>query len=501
MRASTALISFVVVLSCCISGSYGTAYYVNSKSGSDSQDGKSEANAWATLSKVQDFIWSSDNFQPGDTLNLARGSSWSQTTALSMECSGTSAKRIVIQPYGDASAAMPLIKTPNPDGDYQAGIVLAGDYLTITGIHISDVRWDGIVVDHHRVHAIVSNCLSDNVDFCGISLYGGNSTIENSEVTDCGLGICMEGSFNLIKNNSLHDLRMAVNTNDGGEDDYGAVGINVFSSWNEISYNTMARCVAPSYDFGVDGGVIEFYGNVSHNYIHHNWGEYCDGWVEIGAATSADVCSDNTFAYNVGIMNGDIAMIHNGGTFGLKETSGLLYEHNTFYEAHKGSYLYSLISWDEDHASNVLTFRDNIAVVGDYWYFLDNSRDWTIGHDHNLFQLLNSSTELGFSLGTGDAQVTDVKFVDPPSSDFHLQDSSPAVDTASTPSEYTQDFDGNPVPCNDIPDKGAYEYCESTTSTKESSQHKSSLIQSSSASCVCALGLPFSLLFVLILCL
>ena len=47
----------------------GTTYYVDSKSGSDSNDGTSESKAFKTLDKVNDL-----DLEPGDTVLLKKGS-------------------------------------------------------------------------------------------------------------------------------------------------------------------------------------------------------------------------------------------------------------------------------------------------------------------------------------------------------------------------------------------------------------------------------------------
>lgn len=107
---------------------------------------------------------------------------------------------------------------------------------------------------------------------------------------------------------------------------------------------------------------------------------------------------------------------------------------------------------------SIFTLNDNIVVVGDYWWVTDSSRGMQITQNHNLFQLLNSTTQLGFdSDGLGiqydlNNLVEDV-LADPLFSDteyYHLSSDSPAIDAASSDS-YPKDFDGNPVPCLNSP--------------------------------------------------
>ena len=123
---------------------------------------------------------------------------------------------------------------------------------------------------------------------------------------------------------------------------YCQLNLKIGGSENEISYNSAYNCSAPSYDYGYDGGVIEFYGTVNNNCmlplyflvhsgdIHHNIGEYCNGFLEIGGSSS-DVCINNTFEFNIGVMNGDIACIHNSGKFGLGEIAVTFHCHSCFF--------------------------------------------------------------------------------------------------------------------------------------------------------------------------
>ena len=75
-----------------------TTYYVKN-SGSDALDGKSEANAWQTISKVNAF-WAAGSFAPGDSILLNTGDTWHEKIVVSE--SGTSGNPIVISSFGGA---------------------------------------------------------------------------------------------------------------------------------------------------------------------------------------------------------------------------------------------------------------------------------------------------------------------------------------------------------------------------------------------------------------
>ena len=42
------------------------------------------------------------------------------------------------------------------------------------------------------------------------------------------------------------------------------------------------KCISSSFDYGTDGGAVEFWGISDGNYIHHNWAEENNGFMEVG---------------------------------------------------------------------------------------------------------------------------------------------------------------------------------------------------------------------------
>ena len=75
----------------------GTTYYVDSKSGSDSNDGTSESKAFKTLDKVNAL-----NLEPGDTVLLKKGSVFEdQALQFTKEDSGTAEAPVKISTYGE----------------------------------------------------------------------------------------------------------------------------------------------------------------------------------------------------------------------------------------------------------------------------------------------------------------------------------------------------------------------------------------------------------------
>lgn len=218
-----------------------SVYYVDSKDGNDADNGPSISGAWKSLTKVN-----SQNFKPGDTICFRRGSVWQGE--LVINSSGSEIRPIIFTAYGKGSA--PVIT--NPGVDRSVTIKVEADWVVVENFMVREAHGGGINIVNGADHNI----------------------IRNNEATRVGIGISIRGRNNLVTHNYAHDLTMVVN-NPGGDNDYGAVGIWLFASLNEVSYNRMINCKAPSYDYGFDGGVVEFYGNVDSCYVHHNWGENC----------------------------------------------------------------------------------------------------------------------------------------------------------------------------------------------------------------------------------
>lgn len=109
---------FVIFFFFFVSSLLATTYYVDYSSGNDSNSGTSEADAWKTLSKIEN-----SNFLPGDSILLKRGEVWHERLYISS--SGNSGNPIYIGPYG--TGAKPQINILN-------------DY-TLTWIHDSGNIW------------------------------------------------------------------------------------------------------------------------------------------------------------------------------------------------------------------------------------------------------------------------------------------------------------------------------------------------------------------------
>lgn len=388
-----------------------SCYYVDSVNGSDANPGTSADEPWQTLAPVHAM-----DFVPGSVVHFRRGSSW--TGGLVIDDSGTKSKPIIFTTYGVGNR--PVFANP---GTSTRVVVINADWVVVEGLLVQDAHKGGVE----------------------ISSGSDNNIVRDIEATNVGSGIVIRGRHNLVTGNYVHDLHMIVNT-PGGNDDYGATGIGLSNSGNEVSFNTMANCIAPSYDWGEDGGGVEVYGDADGNYIHHNWVVESDGFLEVGGGSARDT----VVAYNVSVNNERFSWIHLSGDF-ASEVENFRVEHNTIVEAADDEG-WVAFGFRGDPTESAFVVRNNILYL-DGFGAVSNRSSFT--HDHNLYYL-GGGTQLGFTPGQGE-QVADPLFLNLAEQDFYLHPESPAIN-AGINLGYTLDFENRPVPVGATPDLGAFEY-------------------------------------------
>jgi len=299
-------------------------YYV-STDGNDNNPGTIDR-PWQTLAAIH-----SRNFHPGDVIHFKRGGHW--TGGLVIDDSGSEGKPITFTTYG--SGERPSFSNPGAAWSYTKAVELKGDWIVIEGFLVHDAHEAGVFISQGSDHNVVRDV----------------------EATTVGTGITVAGQYNLVSGNYLHDLTMVVN-DPGENNDYGAVGVWLFNSYNEISYNRMVNCRAPSHDYGYDGGAVEWWGDANGNYVHHNWATASNGFFEVGGGSA----KNNTVAYNVSVNNGGFFVIHLGGDFGgLVEDFRV--ENNTVIELAHGNQGWSVIGFGGEPATGLVTLRNNIFYI------------------------------------------------------------------------------------------------------------------------------------------
>jgi hypothetical protein len=410
------------------STAHATNYYVDSVSGSDTSAGTSQATAWKTTTKVQNTA-----LKPGDFVYFKRGSVF--TNGLIVNQSGVSGQPITFLPYGMGNN--PVFKKGNKTSDWAHSIDIFGDYLVFESLLVSDAHETGFA----------------------LNVGADNNTIRYCSATKVGSGILVRGNGNFIFNNWIYDTTMIVNDTTNPDNDYGANGIFLEGAYNSIEKNTFTGCKAPSFDYGYDGGAIEFWGGSGsanhHNKILRNKAENCAGFIEMGS--SGGTITDNTVGYNVSVNNGLFLFAHIGSSNFATNYAQIIFENNTVVEQ-PTSQKRAVIGFSSNPTSyDKFTFRNNIFYVGNYQYICDpNTSNWT--HYHNLFyRQFPSTTSLGFMINANNnARTSDPLFVNLSGGDYRLQAGSQAINTG-TNIGYTLDFAYQLVPVGGIADMGAYE--------------------------------------------
>jgi hypothetical protein len=401
----------------------GTSYYVDCVSGADTNPGTSPDQAWASVGGVQ-----AHQFGPGDSVLFKRGCVFDG--GLTIDDGGTVGDPVTYGAYGVGAA--PTLR--NADGGAFANALdVRASHVVVADLLVRDATESGVRIDEQASHDVVRNV----------------------EAVAVGIGFSVHGPDNVITHSYAHDLRMVVNT-PGGQDDYGAVGFMVSAPRNEISYNRCVNCRASSFDYGIDGGFAEIFNHGDGTSIHHNYAEYSQGFLEVGAQNGGSARGIRVY-YNV-IRNSSSGLcLHTAGNFAIT-IDDFRYENNTVVKTWAGGD--PIIDCLADPVAGMLLVRNNI-------FYSNRTIATTDGfmHTNNLYHLTDGAP-LGITLGP-DELVADPLFVDVAAGNFNLRAGSPAIGRGLSLG-YETDFDGRPVPAV-APDLGAYQHTGCTPDPYSSS--------------------------------
>lgn len=330
-------------------------YYVSSSYTGSVSNG-SQSTPWKTLSQVQNAM---SSFLPGDLILFKCGDTFNGTLAINK--SGLSGNPIKFGSYGSGSK-------PKFSGTGSKIAKLFDlynrSYIIFENLWIID---EGISATDRTIESRIQR---------GWVLNNSNNIIIRSCNLDrVGVGIYMTGSnggFNTIEYCDIGNMRMVVNTNNGGVDDYGANPIVISSSNNIVRNNYFHGCWAQSWDFTLDGGSVELYEEgvpVSNNQILYNTFYDCNGVAEFGG--NGGILDNNLFAYNKCIWNGSGFYINNSGAFAvtvtnLKIFNNVFIEHDTWrLPEDNGSAAYIAFKATPTN-QNTLIFRNNVVQLYGY---------------------------------------------------------------------------------------------------------------------------------------
>ena len=185
---------------------WGRAFFIDAAAGSNSYSGRTEAQAWQAVSKLESLT-----FTAGDTVALKRGSEYPGN--LWLTAAGAKQQPIVFTAYG--TGADPIASnrgnSTNQIWAFNNSLWVVVEHINFRGVFSSGFEWRGTS----------SDC-----------------TIRDCEIDSAGMGINMEGTRNTATRCSIHNLHM-INNTPGGDDDYGAVGV-VLSGGN-VDFEDLAK--------------------------------------------------------------------------------------------------------------------------------------------------------------------------------------------------------------------------------------------------------------------
>jgi len=252
---------------------------------------------------------------------------------------------------------------------------------------------------------------------------------------------------------------------DGKPDAYNIeVGWNEFrEGWNDPSVSGNPRG-GPSAGFSTDGVNSKFLDSQIHDNL---WIDYID------SALVIDSNCKNINIYNNVIINssnnpGYRPVVYAGtpehsGAVPLGADNVINFYNNTIYDSGNAAGMITI--WYQSSGTfnlkNNIFYSKNDVYAGTYMSSFPNNR---IISDHDLWYG-NGAPPSSSQITVTNAFNVDPQFVNAAASDFHLQSTSPAIDTGTSAvsSVVTKDYDFTLRPQGSSYDIGAYEYVSGTT--------------------------------------
>ncbi|MEI8114226.1 MAG: choice-of-anchor Q domain-containing protein [Bacteroidia bacterium] len=415
----------------------GKAYFVNSKTGLDSNSGTTSVAPWKTLDQSKTIV-----LLPGDTLYFARGSSF--TGGLEITASGLPDHPIVLTSYGKGKSP----KFTNPDRTILNGnaIRLTGSYLVVDGLYFFDCAAapdkDASYTDVWDVGAV------------RIMLGANHCTIRNCEFSNCPKGIQSTGEYALITKNYLHSANMRPLSAPG----WGPIAIHMGNSHQEVSYNIIKDYYFVGGEFGADGGAMELDDGRNPKtdiYIHHNYSCSSMGFLEV--SWFSDIAKTEThdlrIAYNVSDDYQDFVML-------WAPTYDTFIENNTIFRRKqiKNAIVPAVFLCDYGG----VTIRNNLITVdsltqvytGKGEHFHTNNLYWSAdGSKPNIGTMLHPTEKFNVNPQFAEKRKNE--------RDYSLNRKSSAIDAGvNLNGKYKTDFLDHPLPSGKGTDIGAFEFQE-----------------------------------------
>ena len=443
------------------------AYYIKT-GGSDSADGLSEGNAWATIGKVNAMMGS---FSAGDTISFNGGDTFSDAN-LAITCQGTSGNQITFGSYGSGRPRFSgrAVQCGNGNG-----------YITVDNLEIYNTAGDGITFyksNGWQYDMKITDCLVHNagnvgifiqsiddylIDNCecyecyngNIYVYGSDYPIKNGIISNCtsydaiqndGISIhegdSLEacGSTHLIKDCVCYgNAEEGFDVSDGSDvtvqdcEAYGdAYAGFILEGKNAVMVN---RCIARDGNHGIHVGQSN--ATIQNCLIYDNG--YCPIYVEPYSASTGLKVYHNTLVHPASGNSGAIMTIYN-------EMTGITVTNNIFVSK-QSTYPTRLVQLEDSPAAMSATFDYNCY----YHPGGESGRFYAGGSTYSWTSWVTTLSQ------DANGAWGDPVFDDQDNDDYHIQTTSPCKDTGSDVG-VTDDYDKNTRPVNTDYDIGAFEF-------------------------------------------
>jgi hypothetical protein len=409
----------------------GNSYYV-SPTGNDSNLG-TLASPWLTIKKATNTLVA------GDIVYIRSGTYNEQVIPVN---SGTTSSYITYSAYPNEVVTIDGSTLTLGSGDGLLWLK-SKNYINIVGLRIIHAKGGygtaGIKLNGSSYINMNNNYIFDTAS-SGIGIWGSNNIVANGNEI---VGANASGSEENISIDTSYNIEIKYNlVHNGGASSSGGEGINIKNGSHDVKVHNNIVHDQPKLAFGVDAWTqhtynLEIYNNIAYNAPH--------GFIissEQGGALD-NVKVYNNIAYN--ITQGGFSFPNWSGTKN-GPMSNIIFINNISYNNGRGF-------WSNTTNITNVVVSNNIFSQNKTQMSLASTANITI--DHNLFYG-NASSVLGTNYVIGDP-----KFVNPPAN-FHLQASSPAIDTGTSLNAPTTDADGNTRPRGAGIDIGAYEYINGT---------------------------------------
>lgn len=406
-----------------------TNYYVSGK-GSDTNNGLSTSTAFRTIQKAADLT------QPGDTVFVMNGlytNFWPKGDAVTINHSGSPSAWITYEAYPGNS---PKLKFNGWSGFYVAGAA----YIEINGFKIEGNN-DSVTLNY----ALTQKSNLDNSITSGYGILVDGHTLNhhirvvNNKVYKCGgAGIQFSHSdYVTVKNNKVYDngwyspngnsdISLYQNANSDNNTGYKNYVINNVSYGN---YNYIPFSITGTITDG-NGIIIDDSKNTQNNSTY-------------GVYTGKTLVANNLVFNNGG---SGIHTYYSGHVDVINNTAYM----NSQNPAINGGEIFAMESEDVNILNNILYSASGKKLTSNW----NNSN---VTYDYNIYF---NSTDIAV-LGPKDLQMQP-QFVNPSTdsafADFHLQSTSPAINSGTPNLAPKTDRDRNSRPLCGAYDRGAYEF-------------------------------------------